>query len=562
MTEDTEAGGPQPERWGSLASFLFASFYLWVALWLAAFVAVPAVGFDWEPVVITSGSMEPLIRAGDVVLIDEPTPERLGPGTVVTFDDPLRPGTLTTHRIVGVDADGAFTTRGDANQSVDPAIVTPEAVAGVGRLLVPMIGLPLVWLRGSLLLFVVWAAATVLAAAVATQRSGPDADSDGGGPGPGDDDGDGHGGDGDGPGAEVPEPEITIRLPEARSRVGAAAGQLGPRRVQARMVATGADLLQRALRAPQDRRAGRLVRTTAGRLVAAVTSSRPVAGRVRTNVPLVLAAVLPLATRRPAGVALAVLAPLTVLLLDPRGPEIRIGRVAARARAAGARIPAPPRPRVPDLGPVLRPAAVGLVVVLAGTSVVGRSQAAFSADTSLGTSTISTAPAVCPEPGSTTLGLATADVHEDGSASTRDAGVHNVRGGTGTRSRLLLVPTSTVLVPAGCSVTSATLRVTTGNVDPGARSILLAPLATAVPALLTWATQPPTATPVVTAALTADSTTDIPVTAIAGAWATGAVAQHGLQLRLADDVNAHRAQVRGNVDPAVWRPTLTVTWGP
>jgi signal peptidase I len=113
--------------------------FLWVVL--AAWVVAPlAVG--WRPVIISSGSMGPVIGAGDVVVVEPHDGSLLGPGSVVTFETGHG---QVTHRIVEVDVDGNYVTRGDTNTQSDSDPVRPSAVVGVGRLLVPAIGLPVVW---------------------------------------------------------------------------------------------------------------------------------------------------------------------------------------------------------------------------------------------------------------------------------------------------------------------------------------------------------------------------------------------------------------------------------
>lgn len=139
-----------------------AAAYLAAAAWLLWWVLL-AVGLPfWTPVVITSGSMRPAINDGDLVIAATVDPASLVPGdvVVVTRDD----GSLVTHRIVSIEPDGRLRTRGDANAVVDSSPVSREAVLGRGRLLVPGVGLPLVWARrGDWTALVLWSAASVLA---------------------------------------------------------------------------------------------------------------------------------------------------------------------------------------------------------------------------------------------------------------------------------------------------------------------------------------------------------------------------------------------------------------
>jgi signal peptidase len=140
-------------------------FYLSVVAFLFAWVVIVWAAVGWKPMVVTTGSMQPAINPGDIVLSAPPEPDvRLDAGTVITFEDPARPGELITHRIETVNPDGTYSTRGDANSSADSYQVTPEELTGVGRLLVPSVGLPRVWLdEGRMAILGGWVVATILA---------------------------------------------------------------------------------------------------------------------------------------------------------------------------------------------------------------------------------------------------------------------------------------------------------------------------------------------------------------------------------------------------------------
>ncbi|NNC81286.1 MAG: signal peptidase I, partial [Acidimicrobiales bacterium] len=113
-----------------------------VGLSVWAVIAPPA--FGWSPVAVMSGSMEPLIGTGDIVVVEPSDGEDLAPGTVIVFVGAPSGGQIT-HRVVEVSPDGDYVTRGDANGRIDSTPVSPDAVIGVGRMLVPGMGQPLVW---------------------------------------------------------------------------------------------------------------------------------------------------------------------------------------------------------------------------------------------------------------------------------------------------------------------------------------------------------------------------------------------------------------------------------
>ena len=115
------------------------------------FWAVAPTALGWRAALITSGSMAPGIRPGDLVMVVPITAEEVAAsplqGAVVQMNDPGRRGRLVVHRVVGKDSTGALLTKGDANPSRDRTPVQPSQVLGVGRVRVPFVGLPVLWLQ-------------------------------------------------------------------------------------------------------------------------------------------------------------------------------------------------------------------------------------------------------------------------------------------------------------------------------------------------------------------------------------------------------------------------------
>ncbi|WP_394553350.1 signal peptidase I [Agromyces sp. MMS24-JH15] len=114
-----------------------------------AVLAVLPQAFLLVGTTVMSDSMAPVIRAGDVALSSPIDPADIEEGQVVLFHDPAADSDadarLMFHRVDEVRADGAFVTKGDANADADSTPVDPSEVVGIGRLLVPLIGLPVVW---------------------------------------------------------------------------------------------------------------------------------------------------------------------------------------------------------------------------------------------------------------------------------------------------------------------------------------------------------------------------------------------------------------------------------
>ena len=110
--------------------------------------------FPIYPTVILTGSMEPLIIPGDVVLVKKIVKEEeiynLSEGDIINFK---RDTIIITHRIKEVLKDKAgnvsFETKGDNNSAVDERKVMPNDVKGIVIKVVPKVGLPVLILRGS-----------------------------------------------------------------------------------------------------------------------------------------------------------------------------------------------------------------------------------------------------------------------------------------------------------------------------------------------------------------------------------------------------------------------------
>lgn len=112
------------------------TFVLWMALGLGigliAIVTLPSV-FGLKSLTVVSGSMEPTLGVGSVVIDEVISPLDARPGDIVTFKDPLRPRQLT-HRLqkVRVEGDTAYmTTLGDANDA--PERWTVQTDGHIGR---------------------------------------------------------------------------------------------------------------------------------------------------------------------------------------------------------------------------------------------------------------------------------------------------------------------------------------------------------------------------------------------------------------------------------------------
>ncbi len=107
-------------------------------LLLATLAPIPG---NFSVKIVKSGSMEPTIKTGGIVVI-RPT-SQYGVGDVITFGKDTKTQIPTTHRIVEEKIENGqtlFTTKGDANDSVDPAPIKKSDIRGRVLFTLPYVG--------------------------------------------------------------------------------------------------------------------------------------------------------------------------------------------------------------------------------------------------------------------------------------------------------------------------------------------------------------------------------------------------------------------------------------
>ena len=137
---------PTPPPWWLLGAATVSRALLAFLVGLLLWATVPAL-LGWSAHVVLSGSMEPRIAGGDVVLASDASLGEVVPGQVVVFDDPNVPGRVVVHRATAVDDPSGLTTKGDANPTADTLPVDDGHLLGIGRLRVGLVGLPSLWLH-------------------------------------------------------------------------------------------------------------------------------------------------------------------------------------------------------------------------------------------------------------------------------------------------------------------------------------------------------------------------------------------------------------------------------
>jgi len=150
---------------------------------LAVFVVAVFLA-GWHLGIVRTGSMEPVLATGALIVASPISAEEVEAGMIVEFIDPADRSRVITHRVVEINRDpdtGAttFTTRGDANAQVDSRPVPPENIRSEVRWQVPGLGALLWKLRWpySLVLLIVPAGLVLIGSLV--NRPQGDADGDG-----------------------------------------------------------------------------------------------------------------------------------------------------------------------------------------------------------------------------------------------------------------------------------------------------------------------------------------------------------------------------------------------
>lgn len=96
---------------------------------------VPSIGGN-APLIVLTGSMDPTIKAGDLIVTKKIDAEDVKVGDVISFFDPDGNGsTIVTHRVISIEIDEnsgemVFRTKGDNNDIADMTPVPAENLVG------------------------------------------------------------------------------------------------------------------------------------------------------------------------------------------------------------------------------------------------------------------------------------------------------------------------------------------------------------------------------------------------------------------------------------------------
>ncbi len=104
---------------------------------------VPKIG-GYCPLIVLTGSMEPEIKDGDLIIVKQIDGEDVKVGDVISFFDPeSTSNSVLTHRVTEiVDENGSlsFRTKGDANNTEDKMPVPADELVGIYKSRIPGAG--------------------------------------------------------------------------------------------------------------------------------------------------------------------------------------------------------------------------------------------------------------------------------------------------------------------------------------------------------------------------------------------------------------------------------------
>ena len=103
---------------------------------IVAFLAFVFISPDYDLYIVRSGSMEPAINVGDMVLAGPVGTGGIKPGVIISYEAGKN---LITHRVLSIDGN-TLITKGDANKEQDPNPVRLSQVQSRYIFRIPYVG--------------------------------------------------------------------------------------------------------------------------------------------------------------------------------------------------------------------------------------------------------------------------------------------------------------------------------------------------------------------------------------------------------------------------------------
>lgn len=85
----------------------------------------------FKPFIVLSGSMEPTIKAGDLIITKKIDPKNIKVGDIISFR--VEEDVVVSHRVTGIQTEGelTFSTKGDANIGMDAVSASSKDIEGI-----------------------------------------------------------------------------------------------------------------------------------------------------------------------------------------------------------------------------------------------------------------------------------------------------------------------------------------------------------------------------------------------------------------------------------------------
>lgn len=129
-------------------SWKVARYVVWsvIAVVMISYVGLMSGIFKYYFLAVGSGSMEPVLSRGDMILVEKMTDyQNIDEGEVLVFQHGEK---IVVHRVMRTTIAGekyAFETKGDANSEADSWIIAQEDVIGIAKGKITAFGYPTLW---------------------------------------------------------------------------------------------------------------------------------------------------------------------------------------------------------------------------------------------------------------------------------------------------------------------------------------------------------------------------------------------------------------------------------
>ena len=138
-----QRGKPRRAREGSMTGWVATSIVAVAIIWFSVGL------FPFQPVLVGSGSMQPAMHVGDVVIVAKVPSDKIEPGDIIQYRE--AEGITTVHRVIEIqeiEGKRVFVTQGDANRRPDANPVLPANVVGKVVLNIPKVGWAAIVVKG------------------------------------------------------------------------------------------------------------------------------------------------------------------------------------------------------------------------------------------------------------------------------------------------------------------------------------------------------------------------------------------------------------------------------